>query len=805
MNIIIPIGGKGERFLNAGYTERKPLISILDKYMIFYVLDNLKVNVEDNIYIIYNQVLDKYNFSELVSERYNNITLIRVSNTKGAVETIKLGLEVILKKKVHDKCVIMDCDTFYTEDVINMYRNINSNAVFYIVNKEEKPIYSYIILDDNDIIIDIKEKIKISDNANVGIYCFNNIKKLYNNCVKLIEQHCYLNIELYTSMMIKSMIEEKEIFRGILLDEKYVFNLGTPQQIETYLKRTLICLFDLDGTLVLTDNIYKDVWKTILKQHNIILDNELYNKYIYGKTDKLVANTLLKCNDYFIINQISMIKDELFINQLSKIEIVEQALEFITNLYKNGHKVSIVTNCNRKVAESIISNCKLQYDYIIIGNECIKPKPDPEPYIKAMNKYKTDRNIIIFEDSLSGINSALGIYPKCLVGIETQYDSKTLVSYGVNLTINNYKELKIHDIEEIDNFKLLNLKKMIMNSINILNIKNIENIMINNTKIKCGFICDIINVNIKSDNVSHNCIFKIDNKKDTFLASVANNLDLYEREYYFYEHISKYVNIKIPKYYGTIKDNNSNNIGILLGNLFEENCTNNIDLNNEKIDISLNIIKHLTLFHSKFWNKQISNKFSKLKKNNDSIFQPSWKTFIDSRINIFKEKWKNILSNEQLEITYKISENFIKIQNRLSEGHLTICHGDFKSPNMFFSQNMDPVFIDWQYVCIGKGVQDLVFFMIESFDTSNIKNFFTLFKDYYYIKILENGVKNYSIENYNRDFIDSIFYFPFFVVIWFGTIKEDELLDKNFPYFFIKKFYNFIELTKSKLSDFSIE
>ena len=54
MNIIIPLGGKGERFFKDGYTDPKPLIQILNKQMIFYVLDNLNICEEDRIFIIYN-------------------------------------------------------------------------------------------------------------------------------------------------------------------------------------------------------------------------------------------------------------------------------------------------------------------------------------------------------------------------------------------------------------------------------------------------------------------------------------------------------------------------------------------------------------------------------------------------------------------------------------------------------------------------------------------------------------------------------------------------------------------------------
>ena len=91
---------------------------------------------------------------------------------------------------------------------------------------------------------------------------------------------------------------------------------------------------------------------------------------------------------------------------------------------------------------------------------------------------------------------------------------------------------------------------------------------------------------------------------------------------------------------------------------------------------------------------------------------------------------------------------------------------------------------------MGKGVQDLVFFMIESFDTQKMRSYKNLFKEYYYESILKNGI-NYLEEDFEEDFINASYYFPFFVAIWFGTLNEDELIDKNFPNEFIKKLFNF--------------
>ena len=80
--------------------------------------------------------------------------------------------------------------------------------------------------------------------------------------------------------------------------------------------------------------------------------------------------------------------------------------------------------------------------------------------------------------------------------------------------------------------------------------------------------------------------------------------------------------------------------------------------------------------------------------------------------------------------------------------------------------------------------------MIESFDVDKINIYKNLFKEYYYIKLLENNI-SYIKEDYYEDFKNASYYFPFFVAIWFGTINEDELIDKQFPCEFIKKLFNF--------------
>lgn len=233
MNIIIPIGGKGERFKNAGYALPKPLIKVFDKTIIEYLLDNLNTSIDDDVYIIYNHNLDFYGFSDFIHKKYPHIHLIKISiQTKGASETILLGSEIITFRYKHT--MVLDCDTFYTEDVVSTYRNnTHKNVVFYReVCRETPPIYSYIKV-ENKKIKDIAEKVKISNKANTGIYCFEDIHTLLEYIHKVLSTNDYTS-EPYTSFVIKRMLKEDISFYPIEISS--CISLGTPEEVDQFMK-----------------------------------------------------------------------------------------------------------------------------------------------------------------------------------------------------------------------------------------------------------------------------------------------------------------------------------------------------------------------------------------------------------------------------------------------------------------------------------------------------------------------------------------------------------------------------------------
>jgi HAD superfamily hydrolase (TIGR01509 family) len=305
----------------------------------------------------------------------------------------------------------------------------------------------------------------------------------------------------------------------------------------------------------------------------------MYKKNIFGNSDLYVKNVLNLSEDLKIL---SNLKDELFLKQMQNINLIDGVYDFLHNIKLNGHRISIVTNCNKQIAISVLKHFSLYsiIDYIITPENCEHPKPHSEPYEFAINKYKVSNDkIIIFEDSKTGIQSAKSTFPKCLVGITSTYNKLELNSYGVDISIDNY----YHDINIFINYKkeyISKIKKYIINSLPNLFINNIE---INNVKLKGGYISEVLKVKIYTELCEYNCVLKLENTLKTNLSDMANTLHLYNREYYFYEHICKFINLNTPKFLGIIKDDNLNNVGILLENLYEKKYTLNLNLNKESV------------------------------------------------------------------------------------------------------------------------------------------------------------------------------------------------------------------------------
>ena len=68
-NIIIPLGGLGNRFQEAHYTFPKPLIKVYGKPIIEWVIDSINLEDINHLIIPYHRNLFDYNFESSLKKK----------------------------------------------------------------------------------------------------------------------------------------------------------------------------------------------------------------------------------------------------------------------------------------------------------------------------------------------------------------------------------------------------------------------------------------------------------------------------------------------------------------------------------------------------------------------------------------------------------------------------------------------------------------------------------------------------------------------------------------------------------------
>ena len=282
---------------------------------------------------------------------------------------------------------------------------------------------------------------------------------------------------------------------------------------------------------------------------------------------------------------------------------------------------------------------------------------------------------------------------------------------------------------------------------------------------------------------------------------VAMKLRLYEREWHFYEHLSSRVPIRVPQHLGSVKDEATGLIteGVLLEDLEVPGAVLCPKMDDAGV---LKTVSHMARHHAQFWNMpELSSGALGIKPHNASWYQPGWGNDVAGYWQTFEKKWRARgpgdsmgpgLPEEAYAIGKAIVDSFAWVQDELSSKPHTFNHGDVKPPNMFMMPGEHPAFIDWQYTAVGKGCQDVVFFLIEGYEIEECRRLEPLVLAHYHASLVHNGILDYSLDDLKRDWQLACMHFPFYVAMWFGTTPDEALVDPSFPRRFVPRAFDAI-------------
>ena len=201
-------------------------------------------------------------------------------------------------------------------------------------------------------------------------------------------------------------------------------------------------LFDLDGTLAETDSLHLPTWVDALEPYGVEVDEEFYRDRISGRSTAEIVRELLPELTDEQGRSIGDAKEASFRKRAFELDPLPGLEDFVERGRKRGMWIALVTNAPEENVEAILLALKLRdfFDTVVLADEVEAVKPDPAPYIAALEKTGVPaEESLAFEDSISGISSsvAAGIPT---VGIASSQEPAKLLGAGAFMVAQDFTD-----------------------------------------------------------------------------------------------------------------------------------------------------------------------------------------------------------------------------------------------------------------------------------------------------------------------------------------------------------------------------
>jgi UDP-N-acetylglucosamine diphosphorylase / glucose-1-phosphate thymidylyltransferase / UDP-N-acetylgalactosamine diphosphorylase / glucosamine-1-phosphate N-acetyltransferase / galactosamine-1-phosphate N-acetyltransferase len=239
LNVVIPMAGLGSRFAQEGFLLPKPFIDVDGLPMIVRVLENLNYPDAHYILIARSEHLERYPaIVTSIEARFPNIRFVAVDQfTEGTACTILYARQLINNE---NPLLIANSDQLVDLNIADFIADADrrdlDGSILCFKDAELNPKWSFAQVGEDELVIQVKEKVVISDLATVGIYYFRQGSDFVNSAIDMIIQNDRVNNEFYTCPSYNYAINAGKRVGVYLIDTMQMHGIGTPADLKEYLR-----------------------------------------------------------------------------------------------------------------------------------------------------------------------------------------------------------------------------------------------------------------------------------------------------------------------------------------------------------------------------------------------------------------------------------------------------------------------------------------------------------------------------------------------------------------------------------------
>lgn len=212
-----------------------------------------------------------------------------------------------------------------------------------------------------------------------------------------------------------------------------------------------LVIFDVDGTLVDTDEVILATWKELIrlyKPSNYFLDDDIIRTFSGPPLRDSIKRVFPEMDQEFIFNEYNRITPGLY---KSNIRTFSNVAETLNKLKNEGYRLAILTNKDSKMSRYTLELAGIDidlFDEIITADDVKTLKPNPEGLQKILNKLniKNTEAISVGDtefDYYCGMNA--GVKTIMMTMKKRPYESKIFPLAFCSNYNDLYKEIKKYD------------------------------------------------------------------------------------------------------------------------------------------------------------------------------------------------------------------------------------------------------------------------------------------------------------------------------------------------------------------------
>jgi HAD superfamily hydrolase (TIGR01509 family) len=215
---------------------------------------------------------------------------------------------------------------------------------------------------------------------------------------------------------------------------------GSPVAIEAV-------LFDMDGVIVDSRTVIEAAWSEVMTRHTgRTLSAEEIHEHVHGRTGSHTVAALFPEHSPAEHREIWAAVDR--IEETAPYAMIPGVRSFIAELNRGGITVGLVTSSWSEKIQHVLGllNLPEPFSAVVNRDDVANGKPHPEPYLKgcAAVGVPTER-VMVFEDSLSGVRSAVAA-GTCCIGI----GSAQLLEAGAVAAVEEFTKLGLAPLADTE-------------------------------------------------------------------------------------------------------------------------------------------------------------------------------------------------------------------------------------------------------------------------------------------------------------------------------------------------------------------